>query len=65
MTIGLFDSGVGGLSVLRALRAEAPGTDVIYFGDNVHVPYGSRPPADVRSFSAAITRFLREIIAVL
>jgi glutamate racemase len=54
----MFDSGVGGLSVLRAVRAQLPHADVIYFGDNGHIPYGPRPLAEVRQFSEAITRFL-------
>lgn len=57
-TIGLFDSGVGGLSVLRALRAQRLVADLLYFGDNHHIPYGPRPLAEVCAFSEAITRFL-------
>ena len=57
-TLGLFDSGLGGLSVLRAVRAQLPTAGIVYFGDNAHVPYGARPLAQVRSFSHAITRFL-------
>ncbi len=56
--IGVFDSGVGGLSVLRALRAELPGQPLIYIADQAHVPYGSRPLEEVRAFSEGITRFL-------
>ena len=56
--IGVFDSGVGGLSVLRALRNLMPGEDIIYFGDQAHVPYGPRPMEQVRDFSKAITQFL-------
>jgi glutamate racemase len=56
--IGIFDSGVGGLSVLRAVRAQLPNADLLYFGDNVHIPYGPRSLAEVREFSEAITRFL-------
>jgi glutamate racemase len=56
--IGIFDSGVGGLSVLRAIRAQMPGEAVIYFGDQAHVPYGPRPLDEVRAFSEEITRFL-------
>ena len=52
--IGMFDSGVGGLSVLRAVRAQLPLAEVIYFGDNGHIPYGPRPLAEVRRFSEAI-----------
>jgi len=56
--IGIFDSGVGGLSVLRCIRQELPDQDVIFFADQEHVPYGSRPLEEVRSFSDAITRYL-------
>ncbi len=56
--IGIFDSGVGGLSVLRAVRAQLASADLLYFGDNLHIPYGPRPLAEVRAFSEAITRFL-------
>jgi len=40
--IGIFDSGIGGLSVLRAVRAQFPHADRLYFGDNAHIPYGPR-----------------------
>jgi len=56
--VGMFDSGVGGLSVLRALRARLPGQPVLYLADQVHVPYGPRPLQEVRDFSEEITRFL-------
>jgi glutamate racemase len=56
--IGVFDSGVGGLSVLRAMRAQLPEEDVIYFGDQGHVPYGPRPMEQIQHFSEGITRFL-------
>lgn len=58
--IGIFDSGVGGLSVLRALRAQMPEESVLYFGDQGHIPYGPRPMEQIKSFSEAITRFLLE-----
>ena len=57
-SIGVFDSGVGGLSVLRALREHLPHKDLIFVADQAHVPYGPRPLAEVRGFSEAITRFL-------
>lgn len=57
-TIGIFDSGVGGLSVLRAIRQRLPAQPVIYLADQAHVPYGPRSLAEVRAFSEAITRFL-------
>lgn len=56
--IGIFDSGVGGLSVLRAVRVQLPEESVIYFGDQGHIPYGPRPMEQIRNFSEAITRFL-------
>lgn len=56
--IGVFDSGVGGLSVLRALRQLMPSENVVFFGDQGHVPYGPRPLEQVRTFSEGITRFL-------
>lgn len=56
--IGVFDSGVGGLSVLRAVRALMPAEDIIFVGDQAHVPYGPRPLEEVRAFSEGITRWL-------
>ncbi len=56
--IGVFDSGVGGLSVLRALRAGLPEESMVYVADQAHVPYGPRPLEQVRRFSEAISRFL-------
>jgi glutamate racemase len=56
--IGVFDSGVGGLSVLRALRAELPNESFVYLADQIHVPYGARPMDEIRAFSEQITRFL-------
>ncbi len=56
--IGAFDSGVGGLSVLRAIQARLPGEDFIYFADQAHVPYGARGLTEVRQLSEGIVRFL-------
>jgi glutamate racemase len=56
--IGVFDSGVGGLSVLRAMRDLLPTQEMIYLADQAHVPYGTRSLEEVRQFSAGITRFL-------
>jgi glutamate racemase len=58
--IGIFDSGVGGLSVLRAIRAQMPEESVVYFGDQGHIPYGPRPMEQIRDFCEAITEFLLE-----
>jgi glutamate racemase len=56
--IGIFDSGVGGLSVLRAIRAQLPCHPVIYLADQAHVPYGARPKEEVRAFAEGISHFL-------
>ncbi len=58
--IGVFDSGVGGLSVLRAIRQLMPEEPILYLGDQGHVPYGPRALEQVRDFSEAITRFLMD-----
>ncbi|HKI54570.1 MAG TPA: glutamate racemase [Anaerolineales bacterium] len=58
--IGIFDSGIGGLSVLRAIRAQMPAENILYFGDQGHIPYGPRPMEQIRDFSEAITNFLLE-----
>jgi glutamate racemase len=60
-TIGVFDSGVGGLSVLRAIRQQLSHVPVIYFADQAHVPYGSRSLEEVRYFSKTITRCLLDL----
>jgi len=56
--IGIFDSGVGGLSVLKQIRLQMPTESVLYFADQGHVPYGPRGLVEVRMFSEQITRFL-------
>jgi len=56
--IGVFDSGVGGLTVLEALRRAMPNRNFIYFGDTARVPYGSKPPELVRRFAWEISGFL-------
>ncbi len=57
-TIGVFDSGIGGLSVFRAIRELLPGQPVIYLADQAHVPYGMRQPEEIRAFAKEITRYL-------
>ncbi len=56
--IGIFDSGVGGLSVLREICRELPHEHIIYFGDQANVPYGSRSLEEVRQLSENVTRIL-------
>ena len=56
--IGIFDSGVGGLSVLNAIWQALPHENLIYIGDQAHIPYGSRPKVEIRKYSIEITHFL-------
>lgn len=56
--IGVFDSGVGGLSILSALRERLPSLGFYYVADQAHMPYGSRSPEEVRAFAEGISRFL-------
>jgi len=56
--IGIFDSGVGGLSVWREVAAQLPHENTLYFADQIHIPYGPRSLDQIRSFSETITRFL-------
>jgi len=58
--IGVFDSGVGGLTVLKALRRAMPYRDFLYLGDTARVPYGRKPPDMVREFAREITGFLEQ-----
>lgn len=57
--IGIFDSGVGGLTVLKAMRRKLPHRDFVYLGDTARVPYGRKPAAMVAEFAYGITSFLR------
>jgi glutamate racemase len=56
--IGVFDSGVGGLTVLQALRRRMPQRDFVYLGDTARVPYGRKPPQMVVEFATGIADFL-------
>ena len=56
--IGVFDSGIGGLSVLKALRAELPGERFVYVADSGHAPYGERDAAHVQARAQALTQYL-------
>ncbi len=57
--IGVFDSGVGGLTVVREIMRQIPNEKIIYFGDTARVPYGSKSKDTVTRFSGQIVRFLR------
>jgi|TARA_B110000444_G_scaffold260556_1_gene308023 glutamate racemase len=56
--IGLFDSGVGGLTVARAIARKLPKESIIYFGDTAHLPYGEKSPDAIRTFSLRICQHL-------
>jgi glutamate racemase len=56
--IGIFDSGVGGLTVAHAIKQILPGESLIYFGDTAHLPYGDKSAESIRSYSQRITEFL-------
>ncbi|HEX7066074.1 MAG TPA: glutamate racemase [Bacillales bacterium] len=56
--IGVIDSGVGGLTVARELARQLPKEEIIYFGDTIRCPYGSRPREEVREFTWEMTDFL-------
>lgn len=56
--IGIFDSGLGGLTILKTLSKALPKEKLLYFGDTVNVPYGSKSKAAVTRFSLDIARFL-------
>ena len=58
--IGIFDSGVGGLTVARAVLDQLPREQLIYVGDTAHVPYGPRPIAEVRQFTLEVLDHLVE-----
>lgn len=65
--IGVFDSGVGGLTVVRALRAALPGEDIVYLGDTARVPYGNKSARTVERYSLGCQQFLlnRDVKLVL
>lgn len=56
--IGIFDSGVGGLTVAKAIHQLLPNENIIYFGDSVHLPYGNKSEDTIRTYSIANCRFL-------
>jgi glutamate racemase len=58
--IGIFDSGVGGLTVAHAIKRILPGESLVYFGDTAHLPYGDKSEEAIRYYSRGITEFLLE-----
>ena len=60
LPIGIFDSGIGGLSVARAIIDLLPSEPFLYFGDTARIPYGTKPADTIRQYSLDITRYLIE-----
>jgi len=56
--IGIFDSGVGGLTVAHAIKQILPGESLVYFGDTAHLPYGDKSAESIKYYSHKITEFL-------
>lgn len=56
--IGIFDSGVGGLTILREIQGVLPEADIVYYGDTAHVPYGTRSAAEVTKLAATAVEIL-------
>ena len=56
--IGIFDSGIGGLTVAKSISDQIPYMDLIYFGDTAHFPYGNKSADAIRYYSLEIARFL-------
>ncbi len=60
LPIGVFDSGVGGLTVLKALREALPNEDLVYLGDTARLPYGTKSPASISRYACQATRLLQD-----
>ncbi len=58
--IGVFDSGIGGMTVVKAIMDELPNESIVYFGDLAHLPYGSKSAKAIKEFSISNIRFLIE-----
>lgn len=58
--IGIFDSGIGGLTVAAAIAKLMPKERIVYFGDTAHLPYGEKSAAAIRAYSSEIFKFLKE-----
>lgn len=56
--IGIFDSGIGGLTVAQAVKRELPNEQIVYFGDTAHLPYGDKSTAAIQAYSIKITQLL-------
>lgn len=56
LPIGVFDSGMGGLTIVKALRQHLPHESIVYVGDTAHLPYGDKSPALITEYSCAIAQ---------
>jgi glutamate racemase len=63
--VGIFDSGIGGLTVARAIYERLPAESTLYFGDTARVPYGPKSPDTVRRYSMEILHWLCRVKAVV
>lgn len=61
LPIGIFDSGLGGLTVYKEIRRLMPSEDIIYFGDTMRVPYGNKSVDNIKIFATEITSFLKSL----
>src|SRR4030043_2369763 len=57
--IGVFDSGVGGLTVVKEIKKELPDIPIIYFGDTARLPYGNKSQETIQKYAAEIVEFLK------
>jgi glutamate racemase len=60
LPIGIFDSGVGGLTVLKAIRAVMPNENLVYLGDTARLPYGTKSPASIARYACQATALLQQ-----
>ncbi len=58
--IGIFDSGIGGLTIAHAVKKIMPNESIIYFGDTEHLPYGEKSPILIKNYSLKICDFLKK-----
>ena len=56
--IGVFDSGIGGLTVANAIQKVLPNESLVYFGDTAHLPYGDKSPDSIKYYAIRISQFL-------
>ena len=63
--IGVFDSGLGGLTSLKRIKALLPNENIIYFGDTARTPYGSKSIDTINRFSQQITNFLTRDVKMI